>query len=353
MSQYTEGPCKAFEAGAAIAQYLRVKLSAGVLATAGATENEIGTIERASFASGDKRSVRLKNAQGTRKMVAAAAVSQYANVYGAAGGKVDDTANENFLGIALEAASGDGSVIEVLPQVLADDLNALGKIDGNLIIDEDFVGDWPAAATALTGQGAYSWTKTETNALGVTSVDVANGVLKLAADAVAEVGVANLFMENSPIDPSKGGFAEFLVAVYDVGDNAAVDMDWGLASDDHATDFESIAEFVSFHVDGTDLSLKIHSDDGTTDTAAVDTGVDLVDDTFYAFKIDFNDLSDVKFYYRAIGDTTWTRLASGSTFDVSAASANWTPIIMAEKTSDDSTFDLRIDRVRVQVSDPR
>lgn len=237
----------------------------------------------------------------------------------------------------------------------AEDLQALieSKIDGDLVIDDDFVGDFPAAATALDGQGTYNWTKTETNGLGVTSVNAANGVLKFAADAVAEAATATLFMENSPIDPSKGGYAEFLLAVYDIGDAAAVDIDFGLASDDHATNFETIAEFVAFHLDGSDLSLKIHSDDGTTDTAAVDTGVDLVDDTFYCFRIDYRDLTDVQFFYRAVGAENWIRLNSTTTYSVSAASANWTPIVMVEKTSDDTTFDVRLDRVIVRSLNPR
>lgn len=348
MAGYVETPCRTFTAGAAIAQYLRVKLTSEKLAVAGADDREIGTLERATFADLDKAPVRLRYANGTRKMVAAGAFDKHANVYGAAGGKIDDAANENFIGIALEAASGDGAVVEVLQQITSDELTGLGAIDGNILIDEDFVGDWPAAATALSGQGRYSWTKVETNGLGVISSDEARGVLKFSADAVAEAATCSLYMVNSPLDPSKGGIAEFILAVFDIGDDAAVDIDFGLASDTHATDFESIAEFVAFHLDGTDLSLNCHSDDGTTDTAPVDTTVDLVDNTYYAFKIDYNDLTDVKFYYRALGDTNWTRLASATTFDVSDASANWTPIILVEKTSNDTTFDVRADRVRVQ-----
>lgn len=352
MSQYTEGPAKGdFTAGAALSQFRRVKLSAGVLAYAGAEDIEVGNLELATFAADEPATVRLKNAQGTKKMVAAGAISQYANVYGAANGMIDDTVNANFIGIALDAASGSGSVVEVLPQVNNTGLDSLGDMESNLVIDEHFVGDWPAAGTALTGQGAYSWSKTETNGLGVISQDVANGVLKFSFDAVAEAATATLFMENSPVAPSKGGVAEFILAVYDIGDDAALDIDFGLASDDHATDFESVAEFVAFHLDGSNLSLKVHSDDGTTDTAAVDTTVDLVDDTFYKFKIDFSDLSDIKFYYAAMG-SDYTRVASGSTFDVSQASANWTPIVMVEKTSNDTTADVRCDRIRVQGKDP-
>ena len=118
MTQYVEGPTKAFTAGAAIAKHLRVKLSSGVLAVAGAGTSdepvEIGTIEEAAFAAGDLRSVRMRNAQGTVKMVASAAIAAEAAVYGAAGGKIDDTTSGAAIGIALEAATADGDIIEVL-----------------------------------------------------------------------------------------------------------------------------------------------------------------------------------------------------------------------------------------------
>lgn len=351
MSGYVENGNMTFPVDGAIAEYRRVKISGGVLALAGATEKHIGVTKFETFAGDTICTVHLANAQGSKLMVAAGAIAQWATVYGAADGKIDDVANENRIGIALQSASGNGSIIEVLEFPVSTGLDSIGDIDGNLVIDEHFVGDWPAAGTALSGQGQYSWTKVETNGLGVISQDVANGVLKFSFDAVAEAATAALYMVNSPIAPSKGGIVEFMLAVYDIGDDAALDIDFGLASDTHATDFESIAEFVAFHLDGTDLSLKCHSDDGTTDTAAVDTTVDLVDDTFYKFKIDFSDLSDVKFYYGPIGGD-YVRVASGSTFDVSNASANWTPIVLVEKTSNDTTADVRLDRVRAQVSDP-
>lgn len=114
MSQYVETPCRTFEAGAAIAQHLRVKLSAGVLAVAGASDLALGTMERASLASGDKVPVRLRTAQGTRKYVAASSFSVGVAVYGAASGKVDDVGSQ-LIGTALEASGADGDVIEVLP----------------------------------------------------------------------------------------------------------------------------------------------------------------------------------------------------------------------------------------------
>jgi hypothetical protein len=59
--------------------------------------------------------VRLKTATGTKKMIAAAAVTAGAYVYGAASGKVSSVANGNIAGIARDAATADGDVIEVMP----------------------------------------------------------------------------------------------------------------------------------------------------------------------------------------------------------------------------------------------
>lgn len=116
MSQYVETPTKTFTAGAAIGKHILVKLSSSKLAVAGATEQPIGTLEDESFADGDVRAVRLLSAQGTIKCVAGAAVAEAAVVYGIAAGKVDDVADSNVrVGIALEAATADGDIIEVLP----------------------------------------------------------------------------------------------------------------------------------------------------------------------------------------------------------------------------------------------
>ena len=107
-----------FEAGAAIAQHLRVKLSGGKLAVAVLADGpgvELGTMEEASFADGDMRSVRARNFIGIRKMIANAALAVGVKLYTAAAGKVGATASGAFLeGIALTASAADGDIIEVL-----------------------------------------------------------------------------------------------------------------------------------------------------------------------------------------------------------------------------------------------
>jgi len=333
---------------AAYAPYLRVHVSGGELTKSGDSDNDIGTLNARTTAAGEIGSFTPRTAPGLHKMVAAGAFDQFARVYAAADGKVDDVSNANEIGIAWQAASGDGSIVNVLRNIIGSDLGNLGSVTGPLVLDEDFLGDWPAAGTALGGEGKYAWSKTETNGLGVIPADDPDGVLVFSADAVAEAATNALYLANAPFDIDRGPVFECLLAVFDIGDHAALDINFGLADDTHATDADLIDVSIFVHLDGNDLSLKCECDDGTNETAATDTTVDLVDDTWYAFKIDVTDKSDVKFFYRAVTSETWIRLLPGTTFDVSDYTGTLTPIVHVEKTSNDTTYDIRADRVRVQ-----
>ena len=116
MSQATEGRTKTFTAGAAIGQWILVKLSSGKLAVAALGDEWIGVIEEAAFADLDRRSVVMRSAEGTIKCVASGAFSAGAVVYGRAAGKVDDisTTSAVRVGIALEAATALNDIVEVL-----------------------------------------------------------------------------------------------------------------------------------------------------------------------------------------------------------------------------------------------
>jgi len=118
MSQFVETPVRAFIAGGAIAQHLRVKAaSTGKLSAAGISDKELGTITQAAFADGDVVGVRLRTAQGTCKMVANATGCVIGSeVYTAAAGKISPSyASGSYpIGVALEASTADGDVIEVL-----------------------------------------------------------------------------------------------------------------------------------------------------------------------------------------------------------------------------------------------
>lgn len=123
MSQYTDHNCKTFVADEAIAVHLRVKLDAdGRVTIAGLAEKEIGTAITPAAAAGDVLTVRLRSASGTHKMIAVEALAIGATVYTEAAGKVQDTAQATSfqVGTALEAATADGDVIEVLYNALGD-----------------------------------------------------------------------------------------------------------------------------------------------------------------------------------------------------------------------------------------
>jgi hypothetical protein len=116
MSGYIDGNTRTFTNGAsAIARCIRVKLSSGVLAVAGIGDREIGTTVTRIEASVDG-AVRLRSADGTAKFTASGAITSGASVYGAASGKISSTQGVGafLIGTALEAASDDGSIIEVL-----------------------------------------------------------------------------------------------------------------------------------------------------------------------------------------------------------------------------------------------
>lgn len=120
MSQEVRECTKTFSAGAALVQNRLVVLSSGVLQYADAYTTAIGTLEDTTFASGDVVAVRLLPGEGTFKMMASAAITSGAYVYQTASGKIDDV---GFIpvGIALEAASADGDIIEVLPSRMIPD----------------------------------------------------------------------------------------------------------------------------------------------------------------------------------------------------------------------------------------
>lgn len=114
MGQQVDTPTKSFRAGAARAQYLRVYSNSGTITTATASEQAIGVQQDESFASTDLVSILLKSKPGTMMMTASEAISAGAYVYAAAGGKVASTGTIKE-GIALEASTANGDIIEVLP----------------------------------------------------------------------------------------------------------------------------------------------------------------------------------------------------------------------------------------------
>jgi hypothetical protein len=108
---------RTFTAYGALAANRRVKVRAGTTTTppqveyAGAGEQHIGTTTMAC-ADGALIAIKLRNNPGPWRAVAAEALAVGATLYGAASGKIQDTAAGSALGIAITAADADGDDID-------------------------------------------------------------------------------------------------------------------------------------------------------------------------------------------------------------------------------------------------
>lgn len=160
MSQFVDGPCKAFVPGASLAQFTRVKLAAGVLAAASSTEHELGVLETPTYGSADPPSVsvRLRTAAGTQKMITSEAITAGNPVYAAASGKIA-ASGTLLIGTALEASGGDGDIIEVLRrQESSDSAAAGGTTAAAFLVDSDASTPKIELAAQTGGTGNYKGT---------------------------------------------------------------------------------------------------------------------------------------------------------------------------------------------------
>jgi hypothetical protein len=126
MSRQQDSPIS-FVTGEAIAAYRRVKVSGSTVVYADAGEAGIGVVQ-AYTASGGIAQVRQHDHGGTFKVMAAGVFAAGATLYGAADGKVDDTVVGSPLYYALEAATADGDIVEVVPVKAETDSSALEMV---------------------------------------------------------------------------------------------------------------------------------------------------------------------------------------------------------------------------------
>lgn len=170
------------------------------------------------------------------------------------------------------------------------------------------------------------------------------GYLKATFSATAEAQKVDIMSKQS-IPVTVPFIVEGRVAIYDIGDNAALDINIGIANGTHATDADAITESCFLHLDGTALDILAESDDGTTEVAATDTTVDAVDDTFFDFRIDCRDLTDIQIYINGVN------VLPASVFKLNAATGPLKLLAHMEKTSDNTTADIRVSHLAIRAMD--
>lgn len=175
---------------------------------------------------------------------------------------------------------------------------------------------------------------------GTATVTVVPGGAKLTMSATAEAQKTDLLTQESiPVTVPFIAFGKF--AIYDVGDNAALDINIGIANATHASDADAITESLFVHLDGNALSLLVESDDGTTENAAADSTIDAVDNTPFDVVYDCRDLTDCKVYINGVRVMDGTTGAE-KTLALGDATGPLKLLVHAEKTSDNTTCDVRV-----------
>jgi len=114
MTRQADSPAP-FITGEAIAVFLRVKAAIRTVWKADDADYGFGVTQE-GVASGKNVSVRHYEHGGSMKMTASEAITAGAKVYAAADGKIA-ASGTLVIGTALDAATDDGSVIEVLPHI--------------------------------------------------------------------------------------------------------------------------------------------------------------------------------------------------------------------------------------------
>lgn len=161
------------------------------------------------------------------------------------------------------------------------------------------------------------------------------GTFKMAVDAVAEIAMQAV-RPKTTIALGKDAIFEAWLNVVDNGDAAdTLDVNIGLANGTHATDFESITEFVAIHIDSNVLNILAHSDDGTTDVPPTDTTVDYVEGTPFFIQIDTRNEADIQIYINGVN------VLPATVFTLAAATGPLFGIMHCEKASNDTLYDVR------------
>lgn len=135
------------------------------------------------------------------------------------------------------------------------------------------------------------------------------------------------------------GIAEALICINTNGDDAAFDLNVGLANGTHASDADGITESLFCHIDGASLNINLESDDGTTEVAATDSTVDAVVGTPFLVQWDLRDNTDIQIYIDGVN------VLSGSTFALDAATGPLKLLAHMEKSSNDTPGNVTVARL--------
>lgn len=236
---YNEG-IRAYTAGEALAAHRRVKIESGTTTTppevvyADAGEQHIGVTEYA-VADGDLVSIKMRTYPGTVEIEGADAFSIGAILYGAADGKISDTSSGSAIGIAHEACTAAGDILEMVPfAVLSTTAGTVSIADAGAFTSETTVeaalqeiypkapvaiadpGDGNAIPVTKSGSVAITTAGAETRTIaipGLAGITIAISMDVDAGDCVITAAAAINQTGNNTITMNDAGDTIVLIAV--------------------------------------------------------------------------------------------------------------------------------------------
>jgi hypothetical protein len=173
----------------------------------------------------------------------------------------------------------------------------------------------------------------------VTDAHAGEFALNLAADSEAEDAVL-YHGDRKTFDIDSKPVFECRAKITTPGTGTTVVL--GLAGD-HDLDKDSVAQHAWFRLEA-GLDLLVETDDGSTDNDDKDTTLNVVSGTYYTFKVDLSDPSDVKFFVDN------QRMLASFTFDMSAFNGRLQPYFSLDKSSGTGTAGLTMDWVRLSAT---
>jgi predicted RecA/RadA family phage recombinase len=227
--------------------------------------------------------------------------------------QLNDTADFYF-GIVQETASSTATTVKVA--INADPRYTISLGDGFHSVPVSTAGNnW-----ALVGHG--------------------EGV-SMALDTTAEAQKLDALSINSfPV--STPCLIEAEIVINENGDDAAFDLNVGLADASHATDADLIAESLFIHIDGGSLDILAESDDDTTEVAATDTTIDATVGTPFLVQWDLTDDEDIQLYINGVN------VLPATVFKLDEATGPLKLLAHIEKTENDTPGNVTVRRLGVR-----
>lgn len=206
-----------------------------------------------------------------------------------------------------------------------------------------FVEDFLGVAGGGPFDGTTIWNVVDVgSATEAIVADSSNGVFRLALTADDEAQDAVLYMgDNKTFDVGNDLIFEARVNVA-ATPGTGVCAVFGMAGD-HNLDKDTVTEAAWFRLQA-GASILCESDDTTNNNDDKDTGFDITNGTYRIYRIDFTDLSDVKFFVDG------QRVLRSTQFDMSnllAAEQQMQPYFSLDKANGTGAGTLDIDYIKI------